>query len=264
MSCIMHIDLETENHEYYGSKASPYCPQNYVVESAWRYDRALSDGSTDVGPVQFVRYSSRDEFIAAGSQWCPIPDDCWLIVAHNAAYEISWFLEYARKDFEAFLKRGGRVWCTMHGEYLVTDQQSQYASLDETAPKYGGTHKVDGVKVLWEQGVLTSQIDPMLLHDYLVNGDIPNTALVFYGQYQKFTERGQFPLVWERMDALLAFAYCEWFGLWVDMPTAKANQVEQEARIAELKAELEQLLPELPETFEFNWGSNFLYLIGPP
>lgn len=258
MSCIMHIDLETENHEYYGSKASPYCPQNYVVESAWRYDRALSDGSTDVGPVQFVRYSSRDEFIAAGSQWCPIPDDCWLIVAHNAAYEISWFLEYARKDFEAFLKRGGRVWCTMHGEYLVTDQQSQYASLDETAPKYGGTHKVDGVKVLWEQGVLTSQIDPMLLHDYLVNGDIPNTALVFYGQYQKFTERGQFPLVWERMDALLAFAYCEWFGLWVDMPTAKANQVEQEARIAELKAELEQLLPELPETFEFNWGSNFM------
>ena len=29
---IMHIDLETENHEYYGSKASPYCPDNYVVE----------------------------------------------------------------------------------------------------------------------------------------------------------------------------------------------------------------------------------------
>lgn len=258
MSSIMHIDLETENHEYYGSKASPYCPDNYVVESAWRIDRAQADGSTDVGPVEFVRYSNREDFIAAGSAWLPIPDDCWLIVAHNAAYEISWFLTYARDAFEAFLKRGGRIWCTMHGEYLVTDQQSMYASLDETAPLYGGTHKVDGVKILWEQGVLTSQIDPMLLHDYLVNGDIPNTALVFYGQYAKFTERGQFPLVWERMDAMLAFAYCEWFGLWVNMPVAKANQAEQEKRITELKTELNDLLPpDLPETFKFNWGSNY-------
>lgn len=255
--CIMHIDLETENHEYYGTKASPYCPLNYVVESAWRYDVALPDGTTQVLPTEWVRFSSREEFLASNGNWCPIPETCWLIVAHNAAYEISWFLQFHREAFEAFLRRGGRVWCTMHGEYLVTDQQSLYPSLDETAPKYGGTHKVDGVKILWEQGVLTSQIDPMLLHDYLVNGDIPNTALCFYGQYAKFTERGQFPLVWERMDAMLSFAYCEWFGLWVDMPTAKVNQAEQEKRIAELKTELEKLLPELPETLEFNWGSNF-------
>ena len=257
MSSILIVDLETQNNEYYGSKASPYCPDNYVVESAWRVDRALADGSTDVGKVESVRYNNREQFIAAGASWIPIPDDCWLIVAHNAAYEISWFLQYARAEFEAFLRRGGRVFCTMHSEYLVTDQASMYASLDETAPKYGGTHKVDGVKILWEQGVLTSDIDPFLLHDYLVNGDIPNTALVFYGQYQKFVERGQFPLVWERMDAMLAFAYCEWFGLWVNMPVAQKNQAEQEQRIAELKAELNTLLPELPETFEFNWGSNY-------
>lgn len=256
MSSILILDLETENHEYFGSKASPYCPQNYVVESAWRVDRAQPDGSTEVGTVEYVRYSSREEFVAAGAAWVPIPDDCWLIVAHNAAYELSWFLQFARTEFEAFIRRGGRVWCTMHGEYLVTDMQSQYASLDETAPKYGGTHKVDGVKLLWEQGVLTSQIDPMLLHDYLVNGDIPNTALVFYGQYAEFTARSQFPLIWERMDAMLAFAYCEWFGLHVDMPTAQRNQAEQEQKIAELKAQLSELLPvDLP--FEFNWGSNF-------
>lgn len=257
--CIMIIDLETQNHEYFGSKASPYCPLNYVVESAWRYDIALPDGTTQVTPTESVRYSSREDFIAAGSQWCPIPETCWLIVAHNAAYEISWFLTHDRANFEAFLKRGGRVYCTMVGEYLVTDMQSQYPSLDETAPKYGGTHKVDGVKILWEQGVLTADIDPILLHDYLVNGDIPNTALCFYGQLAEFNkpERNQMPLVWEKQEAMLAFAYCEWFGLWVDMPTAKANQAVQEQRIGELKAELNTLLPELPETFKFNWGSNY-------
>ena len=258
---IMHIDLETQNNEYYGSKASPYCPDNYVVESAWRIDTTQADGTTTVGTVQSVRFGSIEEFRRGNAMvpcaWFNIPDDCWLIVAHNAAYEISWFLSYQRKQFEAFLKRGGRVFCTMHGEYIASDFQNMYPSLDETAPKYGGTHKVDGVKILWEQGVLTSQIDPMLLHDYLVNGDVPNTALCFYGQCAIFAERQQMQMVWERMDAVLTWAYCEFFGLYVNMPVAKQNQAEQEQRIQELKQELSQYLPELPPEFEFNWGSNF-------
>ncbi|UPT53498.1 DNA-directed DNA polymerase [Klebsiella phage P1010] len=260
---IMHIDLETENHEYYGSKASPYCPDNYVVESAWRIDTTQADGTTTVGSTQSVRYANRAEFLAGSSagaerSWFVIPEDCWLIVAHNAAYEISWFLTYQRQKFEAFLKRGGRVFCTMHGEYIASDFQSMYPSLDETAPKYGGTHKVDGVKILWEQGVLTSQIDPILLHDYLVNGDIPNTALCFYGQCATFAQRGQMQYVWERMDALLAWAYCEWFGLFVNMPIARKNQEEQEQRIREIKQELQQYIPkDLPETLDFNFGSDF-------
>ena len=260
---IMHIDLETENNEYYGSKASPYCPDNYVVESAWRIDTTQADGTTTVGPVNYVRYDSAEHFRldnAKGSdaKWFNIPLDCWLIVAHNAAYEISWFLTYQRQQFEAFLKRGGRVFCTMHGEYIASDFQSMYPSLDETAPKYGGTHKVDGVKILWEQGVLTSQIDPMLLHDYLVNGDIPNTALCFYGQCATFAQRNQMQYVWERMDALLAWAYCEWFGLFVNMPIARKNQEEQEQRIREIKQELQQYIPkDLPETLDFNFGSDF-------
>ncbi len=260
---IMHIDLETENNEYYGSKASPYCPDNYVVESAWRIDTTQADGTTTVGATQSVRFNSRADFLAGnsaaeGCRWFHIPEDCWLIVAHNAAYEISWFLTYQRQQFEAFLKRGGRVFCTMHGEYIASDFQSMYPSLDETAPKYGGTHKVDGVKILWEQGVLTSQIDPVLLHDYLVNGDIPNTALCLYGQCNIFAQRNQMQYVWERMDALLAWAYCEWFGLFVNMPIARKNQEEQEQRILEIKQELQQYIPkDLPETLDFNFGSDF-------
>lgn len=256
---ILITDYETQNHPYYGSVASPYCPDNYIVESAWRIDRTHDDGTVEVGAVESVRYNSRAHFEAAPvSEWLPIPDDCWLIVAHNAAYEISWFLTFARAEFEAFLKRGGRVFCTMHSEYIASDFQSMYPSLDETAPKYGGTHKVDGVKLLWEQGVLTSDIDPVLLHDYLVNGDIPNTALCFYGQCSIFAERNQMQYVWERQDALLAWAYCEWFGLFVNMPVARQNQEEQEQRILDIKQELQQYIPkDLPDTLEFNFGSDF-------
>lgn len=258
---IMTIDLEVENNPYYGSKASPYCPDNYVVHSAYRIDRTGDDGTVTVEPTFDIRFNSKQEFlddVAGEHLWFRIPSDCWLIVAHNAAFEISWFLTYQRQHFEEFLKRGGRVFDTMHGEYIVSDFQSMYPSLDETAPKYGGEHKIDGVKILWEQGVLTSQIDPILLRDYLVNGDIPNTALCFYGQCNIFAERGQMQYVYERMDAMLAWAYCEWYGLFVNMPIARKNQEEQEQRILEIKQELQQYIPkDLPDTLEFNFGSDF-------
>ena len=258
---IMTIDLEVENNPYYGSKASPYCPDNYVVHSAYRIDRTEDDGTVTVEPTFDIRFNSKQEFlddVAGEHLWFRIPSDCWLIVAHNAAFEISWFLTYQRQHFEEFLKRGGRVFDTMHGEYIASDFQNMYPSLDETAPKYGGEHKIDGVKILWEQGVLTSQIDPILLRDYLVNGDVKNTALCFYGQCSIFAERGQMQYVYERMDALLAFAYCEWFGLFVNMPVARQNQAEQEQRIMEIKQELQQYIPkDLPDTLEFNFGSDF-------
>ena len=261
MSSILFTDYETENFPYYGSVASPYCPDNYIVESGWRLDRTNPDGTVTVGAVQSVRYASKEEFKAAPvSEWFPIQDDTWLIVAHNLSYECSWWLTYARKEFEAFLKRGGRVFCTMHGHYIASDFQDLYPSLDETAPKYGGTHKVDGVKLLWEQGVRTSEIDPMLLHEYLVgpSGDIENTAVCFYGECAVFSERNQMQMVWERQDALLAWSFCEWFGLYVNVPVAQRNQAEQEQRIQELRQQLQQYLPkDLPEEFEFNYGSNY-------
>lgn len=257
MSSILFIDIETQNNPYYGGVATPYCPDNYIVESGFRTDRTDTDG-TAVGIVGSVRYDSREDFLAASpTEWLPIEPDTWLIVAHNAAYEISWFLTYARDLFEGFLKRGGRVFDTMQGEYIASDFQNLYPSLDETAPKYGGTRKIDGVKLLWNQGVLTADIDPTLLHDYLVNGDIPNTALCFYGQCTLFAERGQMPMVWERMEAVTALAYCEFNGVYVDMPTARANQKEQEDAIAKLRELLQTFLPKLPEGFEFNWNSGY-------
>lgn len=258
---IMHIDLEVENYEYYGNVASPYCTDNYVVESAYRIDTVDDAGQVHVGDVFSVRFNSKEEFLAdvnGAHQWLAIPEHCTMLVIHNMSFEVSWFLSYQRQHFEAFLKRGGRVYCTQHGEYIATDFQSMYPSLDETAPKYGGTHKVDGVKILWEQGRRTSEIDATLLHDYLVNGDVPNTALCFYGQCAIFSERGQMQYVYERMEAALAWSYCQWFGLFVNMPIARKNQEEQEQRIREIKQELQQYIPkDLPETLDFNFGSDF-------
>lgn len=253
---IRVLDLETENHTHLGMVASAHCPLNYIVEAGWRDD---VDGKP--GKVQSVRFNSREEWLAA--KWFNL-DGVDMLVCHNAMYELSWFITHYREELLAFIKRGGRVVCTALGEYLCTHQQTTYPALGEIALKYGGTAKIDAVKVLWNQGVLTSQIDPALLHEYLcgeddqgTRGDIGNTALCFYGQMAYLNTMGMWRMFLERCEGMVCYAFCEAAGMHVDREVAMRNLKEQEAELAAIDAEIKKLLPELPEHFEFNWGSDF-------
>ena len=256
---ILITDLETENYPWLGKVASPFNPLNYIVAPGWRVDTVNDDGSVTIGEIHH-RYFHNIEEADAGAGWFDVVDDVALIVAHNSMYEQQWFLSKYRDKFEAFLKRGGRLLCTAMAEYLLSHQQELYPSLDETAPRHGGTHKVDGVKILWEQGKRTSEIDKDLLLEYLIgpSGDIENTGLCFYDQMRQLGEAGMLNMYYERCESNLAFGYCEWFGLHVDMDVANKNLAEQEAEIARLTVELQKLLPaDLPDWVEFNWGSPF-------
>lgn len=258
---IFIVDIETENNPWYGNVASAFNPDNYIVAPGWRVDTVDDAGTVHVGETQWQYFNSKDEELS-NPGWFDVLNDpaVMVMVAHNAAYELKWFLTRYRSVLEGFFKRGGRVACTALAEYLLSHQQELYPALDETAVKHGGTHKVDGVKILWETGHLTSQIDKALLIEYLAgpSGDIDNTALTFYSQQQKLSAAGMDRMYWERCDALLAFAYCEWFGLYVDRETAERNLAAQEAEIAELTEQLRELLPkDLPEEVEFNWGSDY-------
>jgi DNA polymerase I-like protein with 3'-5' exonuclease and polymerase domains len=255
---ILVTDLETENKPWYGQVASPFNPENYIVAPGWRVDTVQDDGSIVQGETLY-RYFDSAEAADAGADWFDVLDECAIMVCHNAAFEIKWFLSKYREVFERFIKKGGRVLDTAMAEYLLSHQTELYPSLDETAPKYGGTHKIDGVKILWQQGALTSEIDRDLLIEYLAgpSGDIDNTGIAFYGQMQRLNEAGMWRMFLERCDSVLAFAYCEWFGLFVNKDVAEKNRVEQEAEIARMTVELEKLLPELPEGCEFSWSSRF-------
>ena len=212
------VDLEVQNHPYYGQVASSFHPDNYIVAPGWRVDTVNDDGSVTVGETHTRYFNSKAES-EAGSDWFDAVDDCSLMVAHNAAFEIKWFISSYRDKFESFIKRGGRVLCTAMGHYLLSHQQDLYPALGEIAPSYGAGHKVDGVKILWEQGALTADIDKDLLLEYLggPSGDIDNTATVFYSQMGQLAAANMVSMFYERCDSILAFAYCEWFGLHVDM-----------------------------------------------
>jgi hypothetical protein len=253
LTTIRIIDLETQNHKYLGAVASPHCPDNYIVMAGWR-----DDVNAQVGKVELRHHLSRTEAEDPTKPWFNL-DGVDLLVAHNAMYEMSWFITRHRDEFQKFLGRGGRVLCTQLAEYLLSDMTWTYPPLDEVAPKHGGTHKVDGVKILWEQGVLSADIDPELLKEYLVgpNGDVENTALVFYSQMQQLIARGQWRMFLERCEGMLAFAYCEASGLYINQEIAANNHKEQLAELAAIDVEVNKLLPVLPEHLQFNWGSDF-------
>lgn len=249
------IDLEVENHEWYGQNASLHNPDNYIVEAGWLDIPAGQ--SPDFTAVQTHRNNSLEE--SYDTAWFSL-DGISVLVAHNAAYEVHCLLCRHREEFEKFLKRGGLIFDTQWAEYLLSDFQEHYPALNEVAPEYGGTQKVDGIKILWEQGVLTSAIDPDLLHEYLAGpeGDVVNTARVFLGQYQKLIERNQEKLFWQRMQANLAFAYCEFFGLKVDMQIAEKNMQEREQELAKLYQAVQHYIPaDLPEGLPFSWSNAY-------
>lgn len=255
---ILICDLETQNHPWYGNVASPHCPDNYIVAPGWRLDTVHDDGTVSFGEVRDRYFASAAE-ADAGASWFDVIDEASIIVCHNAQFEVKWFLSKHRQKFEDFIRRGGRVLDTALAEYLLSHQQEMYPALDEVAPRYGGTHKIDGVKILWQQGRLTSEIDKDLLLEYLSgpSGDIDNTARVYYGQLPKLIEQGMWRCYLERCDAQVAYAYCEWFGLFVNQEVAYKNYEIQTAKINELQSQLEALLPELPEGCEFSWSSRY-------
>lgn len=246
------FDLEVENKPWYGAVASPFNPENFIVMAGWRDDAPGVPGTVQV-------HESRTAQEAADTTWFDLSSTD-ILVAHNATFEIHWLLHRHREEFERFLKRGGRVLCTQMAEYILSNFTHTYPALDEVAPKYGGTTKIDAVKVLWEQGALTSEIDPELLREYLAGpgGDIENTACTLYGQMQLLVERGQWRMFLERCEALVAFAFCTFAGLYVDMEVAEKNLAEQEQELAKLRVQADALLPhDLPAELTFNWGSDY-------
>src|SRR5690554_1719348 len=250
MTWLIH-DYEVQNKEYFGSIASPHNPENYIVATGWCIDN---------NPVQSLYFNTKEE--ALESNWLEEAlKGQKVYVAHNLTFEIHWNLKYYGKVFLDWLAQGGKVWDTQLAEYILERQQELYPKLEDCAVKYGGTRKVDAVKVLWESGVTTAEIDQALLMDYLADedhGDVANTRRVCFNQYRIAKERGMLPMMWERMDALLFNAVATYNGLYVDTDVAARNQAEQEQRISEIRESIMKSLPDdLPTDLEFSFTSPY-------
>ena len=152
------LDAETTTH----NKGHPFDPRNKLISYAYTWDTAL-----------YFKYYTDPDFRQ-------FPKGRNTYVGFNIKFDIHWlFPDGVPPEVE--------VWDCQLAEYFLRAQHpdAQMCSLTDTAPKYGGTGKIDEVKALWDAGVKTSEIPEDLLIDYLVGtpeeqrngGDIRNTDM---------------------------------------------------------------------------------------
>lgn len=249
-------DTETTIHSSFKRKANPFDPINYVVTHAFKHKG---------GAVTEHRFGTQR------------PDRGWLrpVLEHTRlliGFNIKFDLLHALQDDDNlaawmdYVAGGGNVWDCQLAEYLLNGmtQKDQMLSLDEVAPRYGGNVKVDEVKVLWNAGVNTPDIDPALLTRYLCGGndefgvfqlgDVENTEKIALAQIARARECGQLNSILLNMGALLFTVEAERNGMYVDKATGMELAAKLEETVKQLSEGLAQYLPaDLP--FDFNWGS---------
>lgn len=250
MPRYMVIDFEVENHDENKRFASPFCDLNYRVADGWKLQ------GDDKCSYEYHTAWHRKAF--------HIPDDVTLLVGLNIKFDLLYI--WNSPALSAFLKRGGKIWCCQYAEYLLRgqEQSSQMVSMEDIAPSYGGSKKLDEVKTMWEAGYLTSQIDRDLLIDYLVGtekegrnaGDIGNTEKIFLGQMSLAKERNMVHTIMARMDGLLCTTEMEYNGLKIDVKTAVQLATALESELEEIRERINSYLPkDIPAELEFNWAS---------
>ena len=259
------VDLETTIKSGYGRKADPFNPENWVVMMGWC--------TKDVPKPEGLRMTRNTQRMMT-EQFVKLLAGRKLLVGQNIKFDLLYLLRdpVAYAAWQVWVAEGGNIWDTQIAEYILQGQEqgSHMLSMDDLAVFYGEDTKVDEVKLLWEAGVPTEEIDPDLLARYLLGedlknpisgavtgrreGDIGNTRNIFLKQVARVKAAGQSRVVMINMGSLIATIEMERNGLRVDKELGLTMAVELESQLAAAKAELEQYLPAvLP--FAFNWSN---------
>lgn len=251
------IDLETTTYTSFKRKANPFDPRNYIVMAG-----ALCQGE-QWGKHWYAH--SKEE--ASKLNWFVelLESGVTILIGHNIKFDLHHLIQVPHNyvAFKKWVANGGKIWDTQLAEYLLNGMgpQDQYLSLDEVAPRYGGNLKIDEVKLLWESGVDTADIDPGLLQRYLVGdpdtgdqGDLGNTMLIFKGQLERARKVNQLRSILLNMGSMLYTIEAEHNGMAVDYELGLELAAERQTEFDALGLELAKFIPDdLP--FDFNWGS---------
>lgn len=252
-------DIETTVHTRFKRKANPFIKENWVVTHGFK-----KKGQTVVTEHRFG--SSRPKL-----GWLkPVLEGIKLLGGFNIKFDLLHALQDP-ENLEAWMEwvaEGGNVWDCQLAEYLLCGlgQRDQMLSLDEVAPRYGGNVKVDEVKLLWNAGVMTEDIEPSLLTRYLCGGfdefdvwqlgDVENTEKIMLAQIQRARDAGQLNSLLLNMGSLLCSIEMERNGMHVDMALGMKLAEELRITVGQLQTSIKEYMPKgMP--FEFNWNSRF-------
>lgn len=171
-------------------------------------------------------------------------DQSDLIIGFNLKFDMTWL----RRLGVSF--KGKRLWDVQLCEFLLSNQQNTYPSLNETAAKYGLGQKLDVVKTeYWDKGIDTPDIPEYILHPYLEQ-DVNLTWQCYMKQLTLLKPSQRVLLSLQNQD-LEILAEMEWNGLKFDFEKSKELGDAVLKDIEQIDKRLCEIFPSIP----VNYGS---------
>ena len=161
-----------------------------------------------------------------------------ILCGHNISFDLMYLYKMST-DLKYELQRRP-IWDTQLAEYILSAQQTKFASLDELSVKYGLPIKDDGIKKYFAAGLGSDKIPPKELMPYLER-DVQNTVHIALRQYQRAIAQKQLPLMLSQMEALHATTEMQFNGLHIDMEKLDQYTVEVVNEYVECRLDLEEL-----------------------
>lgn len=140
-------------------------------------------------------------------------NDVDILVGHNISFDLRYTYKHnpsLKKKLQSF-----RLWDTQLAEYLLTAQQTRWASLDTLCEKYGLSFKDSAVSDFFKKGYGADLVPREKLTEYLKH-DLKVTTQIAKLQMAEAYKLKMFPLIISQMEALHATIEMTFNGLAID------------------------------------------------
>lgn len=160
-------------------------------------------------------------------------DKADILVGFNIKFDLSWIRNIGY-DFS-----GKYIWDCQLGEFILSNQNTRYPSLNGACEKYGLPVKIDVVKTeYWDKGINTDSIPTDILFDYLKQ-DVELTYAVYLKQHPALHNSHLFKL--HCLD-LLVLQEMEYNGIVFDKNKAADKSESIKETLLELKYKFSHMI----------------------
>jgi DNA polymerase I-like protein with 3'-5' exonuclease and polymerase domains len=224
-------DLETDTS--HGDFGHPVHPDNGIVLACWKVGRGHPLHMLTGG---VMRADWGDEFAQRGL--IDAIETADLFVAHNAKYELGWFVRCG-------LRKVPVVFCTKIAEYVLMGNLAagdelnapRGTSLDECCQRRGWAAKDPVVDIMIRDGINPVRIPPPWLEGRC-RQDVDSTEMLFQDQLRDLTETNRLGVVLTRCVLTPILAKMEMVGMMLDADRVEAAYVDHVERLRVLEAEM--------------------------
>ena len=231
------LAIDTESNTW--NTGAPFDGRHKSVCFSWATQGDAGASPFEPGPVEKLR----DAIAGTG-----------VVIGFNLKYDL-----HVLRKRGITLPDGKRVWDCQLAEFILSNQQWKYPSLNESCEKYGLGSKIDLIsEKYWKNKIQTEDIPWIELSEY-ARVDAELSLLLYLHQVSAMTP-SQMRLCRLMNADLLVLQEMEWNGLRFNEELCETRSTEIKTKISEITKELSSVYPNVPINFSSgDQLSAFLY-----